>query len=104
MYHDVGSILCLKLYLNGNIHVLFQLFAIRPFQGIESNVFVDISKSTFLQKIMFGLSMDSYSHMYQSFWSIFAVNIVLYSMLIEIHYDIPENNVEIALTFDVNEN
>ena len=49
--------------------VSFQLYAIRAFLGIESNVFVDISKSTF-QKIKFDLSMDSYSHMYH-FGSIF---------------------------------
>ena len=58
--------------------VSFQLYAIRAILGIESNVFIDISKSTF-QKTKFDLCMDSYSHMYH-FGSIFTVNIVLYPL------------------------
>ena len=65
----MGPILCLKTpskwQHSSCIMVSFQLYAIRTFLGIESNVFVDISKSTF-QKIKFDLSMDSYSHMQHS--------------------------------------
>jgi len=57
---------------------IIQIYAIRAFLGIESNGFVDISKSTF-QKVKFDLSMDSYSPMYH-FVSIFTVNIVLYPL------------------------
>ena len=43
--------------LNGNILVLFQLYAICAFLGIESNVYIDISEITF-QKIKLDLSME----------------------------------------------
>ena len=56
----------------------FNFMTFLRFLDIESNVFVDISKSTF-QKIKFDLSIDSYCHMYH-FGSIFTVNIVLYPL------------------------